>query len=231
MSDLRSEAALHEQVKNDDVVPLWRLPMEQKEFSSWSGNLMGQSKEPLSDQFSGFSIDEEPKTGADLQQQNADIFDVAYKKGWEDGQAAIAQDQIGDGPAANELTTAMNRLNDLYSPGSFEFILKAIESLFRRCSELAVPDGKLLQLWATKLADSIDENQKGATLILHPDDLKLIDQKQCKIPLASDENVLRGNVKLSHSGGWIEKGSEVVLDELRTLIDEFSSSNLGENRE
>ncbi len=223
MSDLHSEANLHQQMKNDDVSPLWRLPMEQKEFSSWSGNFPGDSVGGPSNQFSGLSPNQPPMTGSELQQQDADIFDVAYKKGWEDGQAAIADDQAGNSNAAEELSAAIGRLNDLYSRGSFEFILKAIESLFRRCAELAVPDEKLLQAWATQLADTVDEDQKGATLVLHPDDLTLIDPECCKVPLSADETMLRGNLKLSHSGGWVEKGSEVVLDELRALIDEFST--------
>ena len=68
----------------------------------------------------------------------------------------------------------------------------------------------------------MDQDQKGVTLVLHPDDVELIDSTVCKLALRSDEAMQRGNLKLSHSGGWIEKGSAVVLDELRTLIDEFS---------
>ena len=73
-----------------------------------------------------------------------------------------------------------------------------------------------------KLAELVDQDQKGASLVLHPDDIGLIDKDICKLPLRGDEKMLRGNLKLSHSGGWVEKGSEVVLDELRVLIDEFS---------
>lgn len=223
MSDLHSEADLHQQRKNDDVAPLWRLPMEQKEFSSWTGNFSEEVSGGFSNQFNSFPNAETPKTGADLQQQDADIFDVAYKKGWEDGQAALNEEQSGNSDAGAELAAAIGNLDDLYSRGSFEFILRAIESLFRRCSELAVPDAKLLQAWATQLADAVDQDQKGTTLVLHPDDLKLIDPDGCKIPMTTDETMLRGNLRLSHSGGWVEKGSEVVLDELRTLIDEFSA--------
>ena len=97
-----------------------------------------------------------------------------------------------------------------------------MESLFRRCAELAIPDPDLLQAWALQLAESVDQDQKGVTLVLHPDDVGLIDGDICKLALRGDPSMLRGNLKLSHSGGWIEKGSEVVLDELRTLIDEFS---------
>lgn len=229
MSDLHSEANLHEQFNEGQVAPLWRLPMEQKEFSSWSGTIFNGSVDRPSNQFNSFSHEAAPKTGADLQQQDADIFDVAYKKGWEDGQAAIADEQADNGDAAETLCKAIGRLNDLYSRESFQFILQAIESLFRRCAELAVPDQKLLQIWATQLAETIDQDQKGATLMLHPDDLALIDQESCKIPLAADDTMMRGNLKLSHSGGWIEKGSEVVLDELRSLIDEFSTDGPDES--
>lgn len=231
MSDLFSEANLHEQVSKDEVAPLWRLPMEQKEFSSWSGNFSGGPNETPVDQFSSYAQPETTTTVADLHQQDADIFDVAYKKGWEDGQAAMTDEQADNQAAVDQLSAALGKLDDLHSSGSYEFILRAIESLFRRCAELAVPDEKLLQAWATQLADTIDRDQKGATLFLHPDDVALIDPELCKIALSADENMLRGNLKLSHSGGWIEKGSEVVLDELRTLIDEFTAEPSGASHE
>ena len=79
----------------------------------------------------------------------------------------------------------------------------------------------MLQAWALQLAEAVDQDQKGVTLVLHPDDVELIDQDICKLPLRGDDTLLRGNLRLSHSGGWVEKGSEVVLDELRTLIEEF----------
>ena len=82
----------------------------------------------------------------------------------------------------------------------------------------------MLQAWAMQLADLVDQDQKGVVLVLHPDDVALIDSNTCKLALRGDESMLRGNLKLSHSGGWIEKGSAVVLDELRALIDEFSSA-------
>jgi len=217
MSDLHSEANLH----GDAVVPLWRLSMDQKEFSAWTGNLRSGDGNIQGDEFSRFSAADVPSAATTSDQQDADIFDVAYKKGWEDGQAALTMEQTDNTEAADKLSTAIGKLNDLYSAGSFEFILASVESLFRRCAELAVPDEKLLQAWAAQLADMIDQNQKGASLVLHPDDLPMIDKDTCKLPLRGDESMLRGNLKLSHSGGWIEKGSEVALDELRALIEEF----------
>jgi flagellar assembly protein FliH len=231
MSDLLSEANLHEQVRNDAVAPLWRLPMEQKEFSSWSGNFSADPNQASADKFSSYSQSETTTTVADLHQQDADIFDVAYKKGWEDGQAAMNDEQAGNNAAVDQLSAAIGKLDDLHSSGSYEFILKAIETLFRRCAELAIPDEKLLQAWATQLADTVDQDQKSATLVLHPDDVALIDPEFCKIALSADENMLRGNLKLSHSGGWIEKGSEVALDELRALIDEFAAEGRGADHE
>ncbi|WP_109357469.1 hypothetical protein [Sphingorhabdus sp. EL138] len=221
MSDLRSEQNLHSAMDNDEVVPLWRMPMEQKEFSAWSGSLPKNSGASSDHQFPSFDGSETGMNGASGGGEE-DIFEAAYRKGWEDGQAALAAEQEANDQASATLADAISHLNDLYSTGSFSLILNAIESLFRRCSELAVPDKVLLEAWATQLADRIDQDQKGASLLLHPDDLALIDQDKCKLPLRADPSMLRGNLKLNHAGGWIEKGSEVVLDELRGLIDELS---------
>lgn len=217
MSDLHSERNLH----GDDVAPLWRMPADQMKFSAWSGSSGPDEKSTTGSRFQSFA-GPEARANPDSAGADEDIFEAAYRKGWEDGQAAMASEQAADSQSAANLADAILYLNDLYSTGSFALILNAIESLFRRCSELAVPDQVLLQAWATQLADRIDQDQKGATLMLHPDDLALMDQDLCKLPMRADPSLLRGNVKLSHAGGWIEKGSEVVLDELRALIDEFS---------
>ncbi|MEO9635729.1 MAG: hypothetical protein ABJF89_11015 [Parasphingorhabdus sp.] len=203
-----------------EVVPLWRTTAEQKKFSSWASGLAGGGDDGLSN----FSTNRSAETPASSEDPDADIFDVAYKKGWEDGQAALAEEHSAASQASDVLAEAIQHLNDLSSSGSCAFILSAVESLFRRCAEIAVPDPKLLQSWAMQLAELVDQDQKGVTLVLHPDDISLIDSSECTLALRGDESMLRGNLKLSHAGGWIEKGSEVVLDELRTLIDEFDNS-------
>jgi hypothetical protein len=220
MSDLNPAEALN----HGEVVPLWRTAAEQTQFSSWASGLDADGDNRNGSSFTSFvdrSPPEKPESPVD---QNADIFDVAYKKGWEDGQAALAEETASLNQDRDALADAIQHLNDLSSPDSFAFILSAVESLFKRCSELAVPDPALLQAWATQLAELVDQDQKGTTLVLHPDDIDLIDKNKCKLALRGDETMLRGNLKLSHSGGWIEKGSGVVLDELRTLIDEFSGA-------
>ena len=202
-----------------EVVPLWRAAIEQTQFSSWTSGLGADEGDSSGASFSGFVGHSPPEKFEPAVDQDADIFSVAYKKGWEDGQAASADENASSNLESDALADAIQHLNDLSSPDSFAFILSAVESLFKRCSELAVPDPDLLQAWALQLAE---QDQKGVTLVLHPDDVGLIDSNICKLALRGDETMLRGNLKLSHSGGWIEKGSGVVLDELRTLIDEFS---------
>ena len=138
MSDIRSEANLHNNIPNESVVPLWRMPMEQKSFSSWSGSLGLDTNDPADGQFGSFSTSGTTNSTGSPEQQDADIFDVAYKKGWEDGQEALNKEQAVNNQAGESLSTAISKLNDLYSVGSFEFILTSIEGLFRRCAELAV---------------------------------------------------------------------------------------------
>ena len=207
-----------------DVVPLWRTTTEQRQFSAWTCGLGADGGDGGSDRFSGFSGSGLPENSMPNGEQDADIFSVAYKKGWEDGQAASADEHTSSNQESDALADAIQHLNDLSSQGSFAFILSAVEALFKRCAELAVPDPDLLHAWALQLAGLVDQDQKGVTLVLHPDDVSLIDSNICKLPLRGDKSMLRGNLKLSHSGGWIEKGPEVVLDELRTLIDEFSGA-------
>lgn len=219
-----SEPGLARSLENNDVVPLWRTASNQQQFSSWVSGLTTVNGQCDPSGPSGFSPSIQPVSEVAPTSTDADIFDVAYKKGWEDGQAASADEQAASTQARDALADAIAHVNDLSAAGSFSFILTAVESLFRRCAELAVPDAALLQAWAMQLAELVDQEQKGVTLVLHPDDVALIDSNSCKLALRGDESMLRGNLKLSHSGGWIEKGSAVVLDELRALVDEFSNA-------
>ncbi|MEP0730897.1 MAG: hypothetical protein ABJC40_14805, partial [Parasphingorhabdus sp.] len=157
-----------------EVVPLWRTTAEQKKFSSWASGLAGGGDDGLSN----FSTNRSAETPASSEDPDADIFDVAYKKGWEDGQAALAEEHSAASQASDVLAEAIQHLNDLSSSGSCAFILSAVESLFRRCAEIAVPDPKLLQSWAMQLAELVDQDQKGVTLVLHPDDISLIDSSE-----------------------------------------------------
>jgi len=202
---------------------LWRTASNQRQFSSWASGLSAADGQGEPFASSGFSSTIQPVSEIVPTNTDADIFDVAYKKGWEDGQAAFADEQAASAQTRDALADAIAHVNDLSATGSYSFILTAVESLFRRCAELAVPDAALLQSWAMQLAELVDQEQKGVTLVLHPDDVALIDSDICKLALRGDESMLRGNLKLSHSGGWIEKGSAVVLDELRALVDEFTN--------
>ncbi|MEP3227117.1 MAG: hypothetical protein ABJO01_14155 [Parasphingorhabdus sp.] len=223
MSELHSAPNSQHPLSVDDVVPLWQMPIEQKEFAAWTQDLHPEKIAQSDAQFQSFSGVDSDGGGSSHGGQDDDIFEAAYRKGWEDGQAALAGEQTANEQATAKLADAIQHVNDLYSTGSFSLILTAIEDLFRRCSELAVPDPILLQAWATQLADKVDQDQKGASLSVNPDDLGLIDQNNCKLPITGDSQMLRGNIRLNHAGGWIEKGSEIVLDELRGLVDEFSN--------
>ena len=215
----------------NEVVPLWRLPMEQKQFAAWSGQL-GDDAETQPKSSTRFSGDEPTAAASPAAQESgsseANIFDVAYKKGWEDCEAAIAEENQSNDAACQSLTQALQRITSLQSTGSYEFILRAVEQLFQRCAESALPDPALLQSWAGQLAEYVDADQQSGYLELHPDDLPLIDAESVALPLRAASDLPRGNVRVSHSGGWIEKGSAVVLDELRGLIDEIDDGATGD---
>ncbi len=206
----------------NEVVPLWRMPMEQKDFAAWSRQL--GSGDAAANGFARYA-EPDPADAAAPQERppsgDAEIFDIAYKKGWEDCEAALAEEKAVNDDACQRLTDALQHITTLQSAGSYEFILQAVEQLFERCAAATAPERETLQAWAQLLASYVDQDQKSASLLLHPDDLELIDKKSIGLPLLADDRLPRGNLRLSHAGGWIEKGSAVVLDELRNLIDEI----------
>ena len=117
MSDLNPAETL----EYGEVVPLWRMATEQGQFSSWASGLGADGNNSNGASFTGFVGRTPPEKTEPAVDKNADIFDVAYKKGWEDGQAALAEEQAASNQNRDALADAIQHLNDLSSPDSFEF--------------------------------------------------------------------------------------------------------------
>ena len=71
------------------------------------------------------------------------------------------------------------------------------------------------------LAELVTRDMRGSTLHLHPEDLKLLGDAECALVLTPDATVRRGTVSLNHADGWIEQGTQPMLDALQGLIDDL----------
>ncbi|WAC23183.1 FliH/SctL family protein [Blastomonas sp. SL216] len=145
----------------------------------------------------------------------------AYDQGVADGIAqAQAEMQASDG-ATQALAQAIVALRPQLSQGLCAMLLHAMKQMLERSSGFAEPDAAVLEKHCRSLATLVTRDMRGSTLHLHPDDLKLLGDAECGLVLTPDASIRRGTVSLNHADGWIEQGTQPMLDALQGLIDDL----------
>lgn len=145
----------------------------------------------------------------------------AYDQGVADGIAqAQAEMQASDG-ATQALAQAIIALRPQLSQGLCAMLLHAMKQMLERSSGFAEPDAAVLEKHCRSLATLVTRDMRGSTLHLHPDDLKLLGDAECGLVLTPDASIRRGTVSLNHADGWIEQGTQPMLDALQGLIDDL----------
>jgi hypothetical protein len=79
-------------------------------------------------------------------------------------------------------------------------------------------DRDWLNTHARRAADMIAECDAARTMWVHPYDLPLIDSNLISLTLMADPEAERGSIRIDCSTGWIEHGTALYLDELRTEL-------------
>lgn len=145
----------------------------------------------------------------------------AYEQGVADGIAqAQAELQASEG-ATEALAQAITALRPQLSQGLCALLLHAMKEMLERSSGFAEPDAAVLEKHCRSLAALVTRDMRGSTLHLHPDDLKLLGDAECGLVLTPDPSIRRGTVSLNHADGWIEQGTQPMLDALQGLIDDL----------
>lgn len=145
----------------------------------------------------------------------------AYDQGVADGIAqAQAEMQASDG-ATVALAQAITALRPQLSQGLCAMLLHAMKQMLERSSGFAEPDAAVLERHCRSLATLVTRDMRSSALHLHPDDLKLLGDAECGLVLTADPSIRRGTVSLNHADGWIEQGTQPMLDALQGLIDDL----------
>lgn len=79
-------------------------------------------------------------------------------------------------------------------------------------------DREMLNTRAKQAADLVAECDAARTLWLHPDDVALLDKTAFAMDVLADPKAERGSVRIDCSAGWIEHGTALYLDQLRTEL-------------
>lgn len=145
----------------------------------------------------------------------------AYEQGLADGMAqALAEQQASD-VATQALAHAITVLRPQLSQSLCSMLLHAMKAMLERSVGFSAPDAAVLERHVATLAGMVTRDMHGSTLHLHPEDLKLLGDVECGLVLTPDASVPRGTVSLNHADGWIEQGTQPMLDALQGLIDDL----------
>lgn len=188
-------------------------------FSAMAGFASAEAQAPVED----IEDEDEPEDEPEIDQGPSpeELLVQAYDQGVADGIAqAEAQMQSSDA-ATQALAQAITALRPQLSQGLCAMLLHAMKQMLERSSGFAEPDAAMLEKHCRSLATLVTRDMRGSALHLHPEDMKLLGDAECGLVLTPDVTIRRGTVSLNHADGWIEQGTQPMLDALQGLIDDL----------
>lgn len=141
-----------------------------------------------------------------------------YALGFADGQQMAAQAFDIERAALMKLIASADALLSEPSEELAVLIGEAVERLVSEIIGNAPVDRDWLNIHARRAADMVAECDSARTMWVHPDDLPLIDSNLISLTLMADPEAERGSIRIDCSTGWIEHGTALYLDELRTEL-------------
>ena len=147
--------------------------------------------------------------------------DKAYQRGFDEGQKLMAEANSELMAISERLTVSIDNLKPVLSGQLCEIILGALSALLENTAGFAVPDGELLAKRCNDLAALAERELTKAQLHIHPDDRALIGNAPIGLQVIDDPALLRGTISIEHQDGYLEQGTQPVLDELKAMLDEM----------
>jgi flagellar assembly protein FliH len=221
MSDRAFSAAPGEEPQ---FLPVWQMQASASAFRpspifSSMADLAEADLQPVAMDFGDDDLDSDLMVDPGPSQD--ELLVQAYEQGVADGIAqAQAELQASEG-ATEALAQAILALRPQLSQGLCAMLLHAMKQMLERSSGFAEPDAAVLERHCRSLAALVTRDMRGSALHLHPDDMKLLGDAECGLVLTPDPSIRRGTVSLNHADGWIEQGTQPMLDALQGLIDDL----------
>lgn len=199
----------------------WRVDAEsfQPMFSGHQGDsFQAGRKGPSSGNSGQADAGQAEETQQQLLQQQ---INEAYQRGFDEGQKVTAEANSELIDISGKLEASLGNLKPVLSDQLCEAILVTISTLLERTANFAVPDADLLRQRCDALASLAHRELSKAQLFVHPEDRLLIGETDIGLPIVDDPDLVRGTLRIDHEDGFIEQGTQPVLDELAALLDEL----------
>lgn len=145
---------------------------------------------------------------------DADLRSQAYNEGFHAATLQFEEERAG----LLALITTAQALQAEPSDEVAALIAETVERLVSAIVGSAAIDRDWLRERATRATQLIAEADAARTMWLHPDDVALLADAALNLVLMADPNAARGSIRIDCSAGWIEDGTAIHLDSLRTEL-------------
>ena len=141
-----------------------------------------------------------------------------YELGFEEGRRT-AQDAFEIERAA--LQRLVESAGALQPESSEELAMLIGETVYRLVTDIVGKveiDADCLTRRASAAAALIAECDNARTLCVNPDDMPLLEGLRTSLKIDGDSSLARGDIRIDCSAGWIEHGTSLYLDALRSEL-------------
>ncbi|WP_219893766.1 flagellar assembly protein FliH [Aquisediminimonas profunda] len=141
-----------------------------------------------------------------------------YGLGFENGRRASEEAFSVERTA---LLSLLEKANALRPEPSEELALLIGETVYRLVSDIVGQvnvDRDCLARRANAAAAIVAECDNARTLCVNPEDIKLLDGLETNLTIVGDPSLPRGDLRIDCSAGWIEHGTSLYLEALRSEL-------------
>lgn len=142
----------------------------------------------------------------------------AFSQGFEEGQRVATEAFMAEREA---LLRLVENAGALQPEPSEELAMLVGETVYRLVSDIVGQveiDRDCLARRAAAAAAMIAECDNARTMFVNPSDLPLLEGLRSGLTLAGDASLARGDIRIDCSAGWIEHGTTLYLDALRSEL-------------
>lgn len=182
-------------------------------FTPWNSQ---PSPEPEDD---GVDDEDLPEPEIDPEAIRAD----AFAQGFEQGRRTVELELAAERDAVARLAEGLESLRPEPPQALAVLLSETVEKLVRQIVGEVEIDPQVLVSRAEQAAALIADEVEPSRLIVHPDDIAVLEAARIPLQIAGDETLARGTVLLECATGWVEDGPTVRLERLREALDRLGA--------
>lgn len=199
-----------------------RHAAENYESVSWVGTFSGRARPPSFTPWASRRSDAQPVANDDLEgaavADPAAIHADAFAQGFEQGRRTVELELAAERAAIARFAEELETLRPEPTGVLAILLAETVERLVRDIVGAVEIDPALLIDRARQAAALIGEEVEPGRLLVHPDDVALLETARIPVQVAGDASLQRGTIVLECASGWVEDGPAVRLDRLRAEL-------------